>query len=68
MENKSIAFRAGVKAAELGVPLGSSGLVNLHPDSDRYDQFIDGYESVKQNEECDCEALGSECSFCEVDD
>jgi len=50
---KSIAFEQGKKAASLGVPLEQSGLVNLHPDSDRYDEFIDGYDSYKANEKDD---------------
>jgi len=49
--SNSIAFEQGKKAASLGVPLESSGLVNLNPDSDRYWEFIDGYDSyeVKEN-------------------
>ena len=44
---ESIAYKQGAKAARLGVPIEQSGLRNLHPDSDRYDQFIAGYDSVK---------------------
>jgi len=47
MSIESIAFKQGRKAASLGVALESSGLVNLNPDSDRYWEFIDGYDSYK---------------------
>ena len=47
---ETIAYKQGKKAAKLKVPLERSGLVNLHPNSDRYDQFIAGYDSVKPNE------------------
>ena len=46
---ETIAYKQGKKAASLGVKLEKSGLVNLHPESDRYDQFIAGYDSVNQN-------------------
>ena len=49
--SKSIAFEQGRKAASLGVALESSGLVNLNPDSDRYWEFIDGYDSYEQDKE-----------------
>lgn len=45
--SESIAFKQGRKAASLGVALESSGLVNLNPDSDRYWEFIDGYDSYE---------------------
>ena len=45
--SESIAFKQGRKAASLGVALESSGLVNLNPNSDRYWEFIDGYDSYK---------------------
>jgi hypothetical protein len=47
-KEQSVAFKQGVKAAELGVPLEESGVVNLQPESDRYDEFIAGYDSVKK--------------------
>lgn len=48
---ESIAFKQGKKAASLGVPLEKSGLVNLNPDSERYDQFIAGYDSHKESDD-----------------
>lgn len=55
------AYKQGQKAAKLGVPIEQSDLVNLHPESDRYDQFIAGYDSVTIAE-CDCD----DCEHCEV--
>lgn len=46
---ETIAFKQGKKAAQLKVPLEQSGLKNLRPDCDRYDQFIAGYDSVEIN-------------------
>lgn len=43
---ETIAYKQGRKAAELGTPIEQSGLKNLNHMSDRYDQFIAGYDSV----------------------
>jgi hypothetical protein len=45
---ETIAYKQGMKAAKLGTPLEQSGLVNLNPDSERYDQFIAGYDNFKK--------------------
>ncbi len=50
---ETIAYKQGEKAAKLGTPIEQSGLKNLHPDSDRYDQFIAGYDSVNKNKQKD---------------
>ena len=47
---QTIAYKQGKKAAQLGVPIEKSGLRNLRPDCDRYDQFMAGYDSVEQSE------------------
>ena len=49
--NETVAYKQGRKAAQLRVPIKSSGLKNLNPMSDRYDQFIAGYDSVNQDKE-----------------
>ena len=45
---ETIAFKQGQKAAKLGTPIEQSDLKNLNPVSDRYEQFIAGYNSVKR--------------------
>ena len=42
----TVAYKQGRKAAQLGTPIERSGLANLNPMSDRYDQFIAGYDSI----------------------
>lgn len=64
---QTVAYKSGVKAAQLRVPIEQSGLKNLNPDSDRYDQFIAGYDSVEMDE-CECENLGSQCDACDDED
>ena len=39
------AYKAGYKAASLGVPIEQSGLKNINFMSDQYDWYIAGYES-----------------------
>lgn len=41
---ESPAFAAGRKARAMRIPLRQSALRNIHPASDRYDDFIEGYD------------------------
>ncbi|WP_390240715.1 hypothetical protein [Vibrio sp. R78045] len=45
---ETIAFKSGLKAAQMGIALEDSALNNLHPDSERYEQFIAGYDSYSE--------------------
>lgn len=68
----SIAYTQGRKAAEMGVKLEDSALKNLNPNSERYDQFIAGYDSFSLAEnqdakDCACHELGSQCDVCDDD-
>ncbi|MFW1197830.1 hypothetical protein ACEWBU_23115 [Vibrio parahaemolyticus] len=69
----SIAFEQGKKAAKMGIALEDSAITNLHPDSERYSQFLAGFESyekesVNQDDiDCACDDLGSTCCVCEDD-
>ena len=48
---ESIAYKQGAKAAKLGTPIEQSELRNLKPYSERYDQFMAGYDSVLEDNE-----------------
>ena len=71
---ESIAFKNGRKAAQMGIALKNSALVNLHPESERYEQFIAGYDSYVKTPEnqdsidCACEELSSQCDACDDED
>ncbi|MCG9575407.1 hypothetical protein L1D14_04070 [Vibrio tubiashii] len=71
---KSIAFKNGRKAAQMGIALENSALVNLRPESERYEQFIAGYDSYVKTPEnqdsidCACVELGSQCDVCDGED
>lgn len=47
MNKHSIAYQSGKKAAERGIKLEDSAIRNLRPNTERYEQFIAGYESAK---------------------
>lgn len=47
---ETVAFKSGLKAAQMGIALEDSALNNLHPESERYDQFIAGYDSYSKSE------------------
>jgi hypothetical protein len=44
----SIAFKAGQDAKRMGVPLRQSALRKIRPGTQQYEDFIDGYESLKR--------------------
>ena len=45
-QKDTIAFTQGKKAAEMGLNLKDTAIANLHPSSERYEQFIAGFDSV----------------------
>jgi hypothetical protein len=47
LANFSIAYKAGVEAKKLGIPLKETAIRNLRHGTPQYDDFLAGYDSFK---------------------